>query len=144
MRKVLSPVLLCVFLLSLVLPAAAQDDMMEGTVCDSTLITLLFIAEYEYGYAPMLDVSTFEKGQYAPLFTSMMDMMMEEDMEEDMMEEEEMMEEDMGEDMMEDMAMLAPGNIEGEPAECSDLRASVESFLYDHFASELGMMMEEG
>ena len=36
---------------------SAQDDMMSHT-CDSTLITLLFVAEYEYGFESMMDVST--------------------------------------------------------------------------------------
>lgn len=121
--------------LLLVTPAAAQDDMAH--TCDSTTILLLFIAEYEYGYQPMMDVSTFEKGQYAPLFDMMM-ASMEEMMEEEMMATEEAMTEE-GE-MMEDMLMLAPPAIPDEDPACTELRASIEQFIYDQFS----MAMEEG
>jgi hypothetical protein len=139
MRKLLTVALLTVLVLSLTLPAAAQDEMM--ITCDSTLITLLFVAEYSYGFHSMMDVSTIDKGQYAPLFESMM-AMMEDDMMDEDMAEEETMEEEMAEDeMMDDMMMLAPGVVEGEPAECTALRAEIETYLYDHFSME--MMAEE-
>jgi hypothetical protein len=116
-------------------------------VCDSTTILMLYIAENDYGYQPMMDISTFEKGQYAPLFDMMManmeegEMMEEEPMaeEETMMEEEAMAEGEMGEDMM----MLAPATIPDEDPACTELRASVESFIYDHFAMEM-MAAEDG
>jgi hypothetical protein len=138
MRKLSSILFVVLFVFALALPAAAQENpMSEGMiVCDSTLITLLYVAEHDFGYEPMMDVSTFEKGQYAPLFDAMM-----------MMEEGEMMEEMTPEAMMEggdetmgeDMMMLTPGVVEGEPVECTDLRASLEGFFYDHFS----MMMAE-
>lgn len=143
MRKLISVVFVVLFVFALVVPASAQDMMEDKIVCDSTLITLLFVAEYEYGYEPMMDVSVFEKGQYAPLFDSMMSMMEEGDMmEEEMMDEGEgeMMEEDT---MMDDMMMLSPGNVTDEPAECTELRASVESFLYDHYSMSVGMMEDD-
>lgn len=60
----------------------------------------------------------------------------------DMMDDEAMMDE--GEMMMDDMmVVLEPGAVADEPAECADLRASVESFLYDHFSQAM-MMMEDG
>jgi hypothetical protein len=39
----------------------AQDEMMSHT-CDSTTILLLYIADHDYGFHSMMDVSTFEKG----------------------------------------------------------------------------------
>jgi hypothetical protein len=120
-------------------PARAQDTMLH--VCDSTLITLLYIAEHDYGFTSMsMDLSTFDKGQYAPLFDAMMAMMMEG---EAMATEEAMMEEEMAMDMMEGMTMLTPGNIEGEDEACTALRAEVETFLYATLSADM-MIMEEG
>lgn len=149
-QRTISLAILVVFVLSLAVPMVnAQDDMMSHT-CDSTTIMLLFVAEYEYGYEPMMDVSTFEKGQYAPLFDAMMSMdgdMMDEDMgDEEMMDEdmddEDMMDEDMSdEEMMDDMMMLAAPVIADEDPACTELRNEVEGWLYAHF--EMGMMMME-
>lgn len=142
MRKVLSVVIVTVLILGVVLPAAAQDAMAEGMIhCDSTLITLLLVAESDYGFHSMMDTSTFDKGQFAPLFESMMAMMDDEMMDEDM-SGDEMMDEEMADDMMmdEDMMMLSPGVVEGEPTECTGLRTEIESYLYDHFSM---MMMSD-
>ena len=137
MRKYSSILFVLLLVIPFAVPASAQD--MGMIVCDSTLITMLYVAEHDFGYSPMMDVSTFDKGQYAPLFDAMM--MEEGDMMEEMTPEAMMEEGDMAEDeMMGDMTMLAPGNIEGEPAECTELRASLDSFFYDHFS----MMMAEG
>lgn len=115
-------------------PTVAQDEMMLIS-CDSTLVTLLLIAEYDYGFESMMDTATFDKGQYAPFFDAMM--MEEEMMEEEMMEAtDEMMEE---EPMMDDMMMLPIGNIEGEDPACAELRAELNAFFYESFT----MMMEE-
>ncbi|MCU0481757.1 MAG: hypothetical protein MUE54_11185 [Anaerolineae bacterium] len=90
-------------------PVQAQDDMMTHT-CDSTLILLLYIAEYDYGFKSMMDVSTFEKGQYAPLFEMMMAQM-----EEEMMTEDDMMAEMTEEAMMDDLSYYGFDNIESIP-----------------------------
>lgn len=140
MRKLSSILFVLLLVVPFAVPTSAQD--MGMIVCDSTLITLLYIAEHDYGYSPMMDVSVFEKGQYAPLFDEMMSMMEEGDMMGDMTPEAMMEEGEMAEDeMMGEMTMLAPGNIEGEPAECTELRAALDSFFYEHFT--MGMM-EEG
>jgi hypothetical protein len=120
-------------------PAVAQDEMMAHT-CDSTLITLLYIAEHDYGFHSMMDTASFDKGQYAPLFEAMMMEMEEEGMGEEMMEstEEAMMEEP----MMDEMMMLPVGNIEGEDPACAELRAELDAFFYTKF-SEM-MMSEDG
>ncbi|MEM9953637.1 MAG: hypothetical protein AAF846_18660 [Chloroflexota bacterium] len=137
-RTIVALLALVVLVISFVLPAFAQDDeMMDTHVCDSTTILLLYIAEHDYGYVPMMDVSTFEKGQYAPLFDEMMAMM-----DEEMMDEEEMSDEDMGdeemmdeemsdEEMMDDMVTLELPVIEGEDPACTDLRAALDSFFDD-------------
>ena len=135
---ILLVLVLALGLFSTALPVGAQDAMMTH-VCDSTLIALLYIAEHDYGFNSMFDLSTYEKGQYAPLFDAMMAMMGDEMMEEEaMMTEEAMMEE--GDDMMENMVMLTPGHIEGEDVACSDLRAELDAFLYKALSAE--MMME--
>jgi len=120
----------------------AQDDM--GTItCDSTLVTLLYIAEHDYGFHSMLDVSTLDKGQYAPLFDEMMAMMEGDMASDDMTESDEDMAEDMSEDdMMEGMTMLTPGVVEGEDPFCTDLRAELDAFYYKTFTDM--MMTEEG
>jgi hypothetical protein len=41
----------------------AQDDM-DMVTCDSTLVTLLYLAEHDYSFHSMLDVSKLDKGQY--------------------------------------------------------------------------------
>lgn len=125
-------------------PTVNAQDEMAPHVCDSTTILLLFIAEYEYGYAPMMDISTFELGQYAPLFELMMGMMESGEME--MMSEEEMAEMmEMGENMEmdEDMTLLTPLTIADEDPACTELRTSVENFLYLHFLSVTSEMMGE-
>jgi hypothetical protein len=120
----------------------AQDDM-TAHVCDSTLIALLYVAEYHYGFHSMeMDLATFEKGQFAPLFDAMMSMM-----EDEMMATEEPMMEDMmatEEAMMDDemMVMLAPAQIPGEDPACTGLRAELDAFLLTALKDD--MMMEEG
>lgn len=135
-----------VLVVPLVTPIAAQDDMVH--TCDSTTILLLFLAEHEYGYAPMMDLSSFDFGQYTPLFE--MQMAMVDSGEAEMMSEEEAtaMMEDLSTMMenrepMEGVTMLAPATITDEDPACTDLRTSVESFIYGHFAMEM-MAAEQG
>jgi hypothetical protein len=143
MRKLLSRMVVLMAVALLVFAPAlvqAQDDMLH--VCDSTLITLLYIAEHDYGFHSMMDTASFDKGQFAPLFDAMMAEM--EEMEGEMMEatEEAMME--AGDMMMEgDMTMLMPAVIADEDPACTALRAEVEAHLYTKL-SESMMMMEAG
>lgn len=85
----------------------AQDDMMEKVTCDSTLATLLLIAEFDYDYLshkmamdmmedPALSI---DLGVLQPVADEISAMMME------MMEEDDMMEE--GDDMMSEDDMMA-------------------------------------
>jgi hypothetical protein len=115
----------------------AQD--MNQVTCDSTLVSLLYIAEYNYGFHSMLDVATLDKGQYSGLFDAMMA---------DMSSEGGMMEETPAPDMgmmetatpdmsMESMTTLTPGNVDGEDQFCTDLRAELDTFLYDALTHEM-------
>jgi hypothetical protein len=141
MHKNLVFVTLLVLLVTSIVPTFAQADMMddEKIICDSTTILLLYIVKYDYGYHSTMDVSVFEKGQYAPLFEAMM---MEEMDEGDdiIMTEEAMMDDDM---MSDDMMILSPLMVEDEDPACTDLRASVEGFLYKTLSNEMMMMEDE-
>jgi hypothetical protein len=162
---------LLVFMLSVgfaVVPALAQDEMMAHT-CDSTLVTLLLVAEHDYDYLSGKmsmgeEVPAIDYGQYGPVIDSivaMMTAMMEEEATEDAMMEEDMAAHDqMLADMMamdtagmvaaymgsmnmtmeEGMTTLAPGNIEGEDPVCAEVRADVERFILAHILTEMSMM----
>jgi hypothetical protein len=140
--KLMIGVLLFALALSLsATPVSAQDTMTH--VCDSTLITLLYVAEHDYDFHSMsMDLATFDKGQYTPLFDAMMSEMSEGDTmatEEAMMDEmitEEAIMEDMG-----DMTMLAPGAVSGEDRACTALREELDTFFSQTLGHE---MMEEG
>lgn len=137
-------VLLVLSLLSfgLVPTASAQDEMVH--VCDSSTILLLFIAEYEFGYtSEEMDLATFEKGQFAPMFDTAMAMMEDMPME-DMpnMDESAMMEmESMMEMMMASETMLAT-SMEGEDEACTALREDVQEFIVGHYIMVAMSMME--
>lgn len=145
MKKPLGIVVLLVVLLAgfAFAPAAsAQDDMVH--VCDSSTILLLYIAEYEFGYTNAdMDLASFEKGQYAPLFDMMMDS--GEMMEEEMMEVDEatMAQVQAEVDGMVMSENLLPSGIEGEDEACTALRADLEKFVLSHYLMA-SMMMEEG
>jgi hypothetical protein len=127
----------------------AQDAMMDTHVCDSTLITLLLLAEGDYGFESMYDLSSYEKGQYAPLFEEMMmamddmgdDTMMDDtaDMGDDTMMDDTA---DMGDDTM--MVMLTPGHIEGEDEACTALRDELDAFFYNYWTGMSDEMTSDG
>jgi hypothetical protein len=138
----------------------AQDEM-AMVVCDADLILNLYVAEYyfnfayvmdavamsEGGAAMALDLSVFDKGQYAALFDSMMGMMDESMMmsggalSEELlmtiaglmaMDDETLMTtmmEMMPETDMSAMTTLAPAAVEGEAAECTALRTTLNRFF---------------
>ena len=117
----------------------AQGEMIT---CDLTLISLLYISEHVYGHFPMTDVSNIDKGQYAPLFDAMMaEMAQMEPTEEVAMEPtEEVAMEPTEEVAMEGMAMLASGDIAGEPQACTDLRHELDAWFLSHFNMEMAGM----
>jgi hypothetical protein len=151
-------------------PVQAQDD--AAVACDSTLATLLLVAEHEYDYLSHMmmempeSVPNLDLGQYGPLIESIVAMMtaMAEDMsEEDMMAMEEMntmvagmMEmsdtnlinsylsaSGMGEADFSTLTTLAPGDIEGQDATCAAVRADVSQFLLVHTVADMEMAMME-
>lgn len=175
MRKVLLGVsLLAVALIAgfaFIAPRAAHaQDEMAKVVCDSDLILSLFTAEYHFDYAVVhdkmmmaasddmmgVDLAAYEKGQFAPLFDSLMGMMssgetmMDESviqgivdaMGMDMAAMDSMMMEMMPEGSGE-MAALVPLTVEGEAAECTALRDELRRF-YTALAYTNMMMMAEG
>ena len=150
--------------------AEAQDDASMGIACDSTLVLLLLLAEHNFDYISGMDetimseMPAFDYGQYTYILedtVAMMTAMMDEMSDEEMAEAEathamveEMMGMDaagilagydaaMGNEAMGDMSVLAPGNVAGEPAECTSLRASLEQFIVAHLVADAEMMMME-
>ena len=123
-------------------PVLAQDSM-DHVTCDSTLVTLLYIAEHDYGFHSMLDVSNLDKGQYRPLFDALMAMGEGGGMSAEATPEANMMENtpeaSMGStpesDMMESTTMLEPGTVAGEDQLCTDLRTELDTFFYNTFTS---------
>ena len=106
---------------------------------NSTLITLLFIAESDYGYHGM-DTSVYDKGQFTAMFDAMMahmDEMMMTPTEEMMMGDDSMMtptEEMMMGDAM--MTTLTPGIMANEDPTCTALRTDLEAFFYNHYTMD--------
>jgi hypothetical protein len=93
----------------------------------------------------MMDVSTLEKGQFAPLFDYMMSQQMDQS---SMGNESGAMAQSaapVAGDMMgtgsmtEGMVTLSPGVVAGEDQFGTDLRAELESFLTDYFTNEMSM-----
>lgn len=147
------------------IPAAvyAQD---KPLTCDSTLVTLLLVAEHNYDYLTNMERSTgnppnIEFGEYKPLLENIMSMMMamqqnmtSEEMDA-MAKEEEMMGEMMGKsnadliseylvgmnmDTMADaMNPLPTGALADEDPACTTLRADVEHFLLVHTLADMTM-----
>ena len=134
----LSAVVCLVLTLIAVGSASTRVQAQAGNVvCDSTLITLLYAAEHDYGFHSATDLSKVEKGQFTPLFTSMMsagammagtpDAMMAAATPEAMMAATP--------DAM--MTALKPGVVQGENAACTSLRAEVEGFLFTKFTGAM-------
>jgi len=149
------------------LVANAQDSM--AVACDSTLVTLLIVAEHDYSYLTNMKamsegsdmmMTEIDYGQYTPLVDEILTRMAA--MEGDMMEGESM-----GDDMMgmmsaqdtisaflTDMGMDAPdfamytalpaGDVAGEDAACTALRADVQQFLLEHVIADMQMGSMEG
>ncbi len=148
----------------LVVPSTQAQEMSDPVVCDSTLVTLLLVAEYNYDYLSNMmtmdggHAPNVELGQYKPLIddiiammTSMHGDMSDEDMQ--MMATEEaqtmdmmsMSDEDLMKMWMDDMnmtddmsmmTMLAPGDVAGEDPACTALRADVQHFLLVHIIAD--------
>lgn len=161
--------------LLLALPAVSfAQDMTETTpvTCDTTLVTLLMIAEHDYDYLSHMDtLPNIDFGQYTQLIHDSVARMqsMEMDMSADEMatatamqatvDEMMMMStadllshydmtmgmgDSMSSDSMEMMA-LAPGDVAGEDPLCTSTRADVEHFLLAHVLADIeSMSMDSG
>lgn len=114
-----------------------------NVVCDSTLITLLYAAEHDYGFHSAMDLTKFEKGQFTPLFTSMMsagammgtaDAMMAAATPGAMMATQNAMMSGTPDAMM---TALKPGVVTGEDTACTSLRAEVEGYLLTKFTGAM-------
>jgi hypothetical protein len=141
-KRLLTLTLAAIVVLSLALLPAVQAQDSGMIVCDSTLVTLLYLAEHDYGFHSMMDVSTIDKGQFQPWFDAMMSGEMMAEATPDAMMSGDMMEatpEMMGTEdaMMQGMTTLQPGAVAGEPEACTQLRAEVESFLYAQLNSSM-------
>ncbi len=140
------------------------QDAMEKVVCDSDLVLSLYTAEYYLGFGAVLgelatsgmqvvDVSTIDKGAYAPAFDAMMGMMDESMAMENGAVSAEVIAEvvkAMGMPMDEMMGMmempegataLVPVSVEGEPQACTDLRAELNHFYQSLIYVNEQMMM---
>lgn len=150
MRKVTRLVLLVVVLVGIVGSGSvlAQDDKV---VCDSDLILSLYTAEYYLNFGAIrdtlmaggmegVDLSKIDHGPYTPAFEAMMGMMdssmamegsaITGDTAEALVAALQMSPEDMMGmmEMPEGATALAPAVVEGEPTECTALRAELSHF----------------
>jgi hypothetical protein len=139
-RVVFTCALVCLLLSTIALAPQTIHTYAQGqtTTCDSTLITLLYVAEHDYGFKSSMDVGQFEKGQFKPLFDAMMamganDTMMATPAAAMAATEGAMMA--ATQDAM--MANLKPGVVQGENETCTKLRAEVESFLFTKFSDAM-------
>ncbi len=147
----------------------AQDAMAAKVTCDSDLILSLYIAEYHFDFAAVedklmaadssgammttLDLASYDKGQFAPLFDAMM-ANMDSSMSTGMLDDATMTgvvtAMSMDQAMMETtpeamdgamMTELAPATITGEAPECTALRDELRHF-YTALANSSAMMSE--
>ncbi|MCL4249866.1 MAG: hypothetical protein KJ065_17095 [Anaerolineae bacterium] len=149
------------------LVAQAQDSM--AVACDSTLVTLLLVAEHDYSYLTNMKamgessgemMTEIDYGQYTPLVNEILMRMasMEGDMSGDeMMQGDEMMgmtAQDTISAFLTGIGMEAPdfamytdlpaGDVSGEDVACTALRADVQQFLLDHIIADMQMSSMEG
>jgi hypothetical protein len=144
--------------------AGAQEEM--GVACDSTLVTLLLVAEHDYDYisgmmGTDMEMPALDLGQYGPVIDSIVAMMMEMQGEAtgepmDMTAHDAMLADMMAMDTagmvaaymsgmnmeMGEMTTLAPGNVADEDPICATVRADVEKFILAHILTEMAMMAE--
>lgn len=144
----------------------AQED--EDTVtCSSDLIVMLYVAERYFDYANIhgmamdtdteaLDLTTIDRGQFAPAFDAMMltmgeDSMTDESAASDLadlmaMDESELNDQLAGDMDTSDMTMtpLTPAVVEDEPEECAQLRAELTHFFTAVIVHDMSMEADMG
>lgn len=134
MKKIFSLGLSLLLSFTLVLsPAHTQ----QGITCDSTLMLMVLLATVHYNYESSFDLSSFAFGQLQPLFDQTQS---DQGGEAGGGDEEQAGVESgasSGGNVTLDMSQgtLEPGNIDGEPTECAELRSEVELFLLSQLQS---------
>ena len=126
-RRHVLAALLVVVLLSASFAAVVQSQdtgvSSQGIVCDSTLLLLVYLAQRDYGFAPASDLSTFELGQFRERFDAL-------PAGEEAAAESDEAAETAGDDSSDTATFqLLPGDVAGEDAACTQLRAEVYDFL---------------
>lgn len=123
-------------------PAHAQEGT-PTTVCDSTLMLLLFIAQHDYGFQSAVDVNTFDRGQFGPWFDAH-STATSGAAGTDAVPTAEAGDASVGTDATAEtgdatppLTVLVPGVVAGEAVECTALRAELENF----FVSEINTMI---
>jgi hypothetical protein len=134
---------------------AAQTGSGTPVTCDSTLVLLFLVAERNYGYTPSvgIDISGLDYGQYGTLHSNLMDTAMATE-EAATSGSDTSSSDTSGSDTAGAMmtpavgasgTMLQPGNVAGENATCTTLRADLEAFLFNRLAaSTTGMSTDMG
>jgi hypothetical protein len=155
----------------LVVPFAAFTQAQDTTLttCDSTLLLLVTLAERDYGYTSMMDLTTFERGQFG-MFAGGMNMGGDMSMatpdsstgSSDATADPALATPDAststdatvdpalatpadssGSGGLGSFVQLFPGNVTGEDPNCAALRADVESYLFNYISTG-GMNMNSG
>jgi len=145
----------------------------NGIVCDSDLILSLYVAEHYFGFDGVMaavtssgdttmtpvDLTTLDKGQYAPLFTAPIMAIPTTVMTQDQMQTAASMMTMSETDMMNQMSMMMPSgtdmsgmttltsaSVAGEDASCSTLRSELNRFYtilaFQGMQADMNMNME--
>ena len=165
--RLAASICLSVLVLSIfaVRPAVVRAQDASPVVCDSTLVTLLLVAEHDYDYlSNMMDnggIPNVDLGQFDHLIHDTIAMMQSMEMSAEEMATMEAMQAQLDEmmamsttDMLhsydmsmamgteEPMAMtsLEPGNVAGENDLCTTVRADVEKFIVAHIIADTESM----
>ncbi len=117
----------------------SMSDDMSMVSCDSNLVVQLYIAEryFSYGQMTTMDLTTIDKGEFAPLFDSMMSMP---DMSSGSMTDDQMA--GVSDTMATESDMDSMSPAMDEPEECSALRADLNRFFAAIATQDMDMSME--
>jgi hypothetical protein len=163
-KRFLSLTIVLTLVFGLLIAPAAQAQMSTESaapvVCDSTLVTLLLVAEHDYDYLSNMEMNrgtmpNVDMGIYKPIIDSIMSMMtshqsMSTDQMQMMATEEAQAKSMSDEDLMKMwvketkmtgdvamMTMLTQGDVPGEDPACSALRKDVQHFLLVHIVASM-------
>lgn len=155
---------MAVFAAPMARPTSAQETT-PTTVCDSTLMLLLYIAQHDYGFQSTSDLNIFDRGQYSLWFNNMMAEQAAAGSMEATAEagdtgavataeagdtgavataEAGDTGSTTGSEGTLSATVLNPGVVTGEAAECTALRAELETFFFNEINNRQGGMGAEG